>query len=908
MIEHAGAANLAQAQISAFGITSSDRVLQFASLSFDAAVSEIFITWCAGATLCLATAEQLLPGEELLSLLQTQQISTVTLPPSVLNVLPLTELPALQGLVLAGEKSSLAVVREWAQAGRRIYNAYGPTEATVCATVSEPIGAEAEEMPIGRPIANMEVYLLDGELEPVAVGVSGELYIGGAGLARAYLNRAALTAERFIPHPYSRREGARLYRTGDVARYLADGRIEYVGRSDEQVKVRGYRIELGEIEAVLGRQAGVAECVVVARGDEGEKRLVAYVVAEEGASLSVTELRAQLSAQLPSYMVPAMFVMLESLPLTKNGKVDRKALPEPEASGLERSEEYVAPRTATEEILAGIWQSVLRVERVGINDNFFELGGHSLLATQLVSRMREVFAVEIALRSLFEHPTVAGLATVLAEGGELTAPPLVPSDRTQALPLSFAQQRLWFLDQLERNNAFYNIPAAVRLSGPLNIAALERTFTEITRRHEALRTSFITVDGEARQQIIAPATFKLPLIDLTTMPVDSRSAEAERLARAEAATPFDLSAGELLRVTVLRVAAEEHMVLLTMHHIVSDGWSMGVLIKEVGTLYQAYSEGQESPLEELGIQYGDYARWQREWLQGEVLEEHLSYWREQLAELPVLELPTDHMRPAVQSYRGSHHHFTIPLEVTQQLRELSRQEGATLFMVLLAAFQLLLSRYSHQEDIVVGTIVAGRNRAETENLIGFFINQLVLRTDLSGGPTFKELVKRVREVCLGAYANQDVPFDKLVEELEPDRDPSRSPLVQVFFGLQNGPELTLELPELTLSYINPGLEAVRYDLTLWVVEENGSLSARWTYNTDLFDSSTVERMAARFEALLHSVVAKREARLMELNMQTDAEIVEETFRESEIEEASISSLIAARRRPVVLHHEASPVS
>src|SRR6201991_4534612 len=401
---------------------------------------------------------------------------------------------------------------------------------------------------------------------------------------------------------------------------------------------------------------------------------------------------------------------------------------------------------------------------------------------------------------------------------------LVASGRTEALPLSFAQQRLWFLDQLEPNSAFYNIPAVVRLSGPLNVAALERSFTEIVRRHESLRTRFVMIDGEARQVIAEAASFKLPLIDLTTMPEEWRSAEAERLARSEAATAFDLSAGELLRVKLVRVSAEEHIVLLTMHHIISDGWSMGVLIRELGALYQAYSAGQESPLEELAIQYGDYAQWQREWLQGEVLEQKLGYWREQLGELPVLELPTDHIRPAVQSYTGRRHSFTIPTAVTQQLKEVSQQEGATLYMVLLAAFQLLLSRYSGQEDIVVGTDIAGRNRAETEHLIGFFINQLVMRPDLSGGPTFTELVKRVREVCLGAYAHQDVPFEKLVEELQPERDLSRSPLFQIMFILQNTPRETLQLSDLTLSSQAQPATIAKLDLLLSVMEGEQGLT------------------------------------------------------------------------------------
>jgi acyl carrier protein len=603
-------------------------------------------------------------------------------------------------------------------------------------------------------------------------------------------------------------------------------------------------------------------------------------------------------------MVPSAFVLLDELPLTRNGKVDRRALPEPEGGGVDLADKYVAPRSVAEELLVGIWQEVLKVSRVGVHDNFFELGGHSLLATQLVSRIREVFGAEVGLRALFEGPTVAELAVrmedALRAGQGLVGPRLLPTPREGELPLSFAQQRLWFLDQLEPNSAFYNCPAAVRLGGRLDLGALERTFTEVVRRHESLRTSFASEGGQPRQVVAAPYAFPLPVTDLTHLPTEERAAEARRLADEEAALPFDLSGGGLLRVRVLRVDEEEHVVLLTTHHIVSDGWSMGVLIREVGELYAAYSEGLESPLPELNIQYADYAKWQREWLQGEVLEKQLSYWRGQLSGLEPLELPTDRPRPAVQTYKGKHQTFTLSREVSERLKELSQQEGATLFMVLLAGFQLLLSRYSGQQDVAVGTVIAGRNRAETEDLIGFFLNQLVIRADLSGAPTFKGLVRRVRETCLSAYAHQDVPFERLVEELQPERDPSRSPIVQVAFGLQNAPNVTLKSQGLTISPMSPGMEAVRYDLTLWMVEEGGQLSGRWTYTTDLFDGATIDKMTAHFETLLSSAAARPSARLAELDMLTKEEIIDQLSRESQIEESSLKNLMAARRRPVVV--------
>jgi hypothetical protein len=502
------------------------------------------------------------------------------------------------------------------------------------------------------------------------------------------------------------------------------------------------------------------------------------------------------------------------------------------------------------------------------------------------------------VRSLFEQPTVAGLATVVAQSEGMAAPPLVASDRAEALPLSFAQQRLWFLDQLEPNSAFYNIPATVRLRGPLNLEALERTFTEISRRHEVLRASFVAVDGEARQEIAEPAPFKLLLIDLSEIAAEFRNGEAMRLVRMEAATPFDLSAGELLRVKVVRLATEEHLVLLTMHHIVADGWSMGVLIKEVDTLYHAYSEGQESPLEELAIQYGDYARWQREWLQGEVLEQQLGYWREQLADSPALELPTDRTRPAVQSYNGRHHYFTIPPEVTQQLKDLSQQEGATLFMALLAAFQLLLSRYSKQEDIVVGTDIAGRNRAETENLIGFFINQLVLRTDLSGGPTFKELLTRVREVCLGAYAHQDVPFEKLVQELRPERIAKRQPFFEVKFVLQNNATI-LSKSELKFTQILTDSHTAKLDL-LFLMGEAPELGGSVEYNTDIFDEATIKTMTSHFNMLLRNIVEQPDTPIHNLNYISEAEKEEQLLKDRMMIEVNKKQLQRIRRKGVTL--------
>ena len=562
------------------------------------------------------------------------------------------------------------------------------------------------------------------------------------------------------------------------------------------------------------------------------------------------------------------------LPLTANGKVDRRALPAPEGIGVE---EYQAPRTQTEELLSGLWASVLRVPSVGVHDNFFELGGHSLLATQLASRVRETFGVELPLRELFTRPTVAGLAehveAALRGGMRVMVPALVPVSRDQELPLSHAQERLWFLDQLGPGSVAYIVPAAVRLKGWLDVEALQRTLDEVVRRHEVLRTRFIAVDGEPVQVIAPPSRLELPVIDLSELPEEEREAEAHQLAAAEAQRPFDLSVGPLLRVQLLRLREEDHVVLFTMHHIITDGWSTGILVREVAALYEAYIKGHESPLPELEIQYADYAVWQREWLQGEVLEQQLSYWRQQLGEeLPVLQLPTDKPRPPVQSYRGRSLGFSLPAELTAELKKLSNAESVTLYMTLLTAFKILLWRYSGQSDVVVGTPIAGRNQLATEGLIGLFVNTLVLRTNLSGDPSFRELLERMREVTLGAYAHQDLPFEKLVEELQPERDMSRSPLFQVVFALHNEITETLQLPGLEANEVGSAAdETAKFDITMAVTETDSELGGSLQYSTDLFEASTISRMLEQFERLLASAVSAPEQHISQLELLSSAE-------------------------------------
>ncbi|MEK6283892.1 MAG: amino acid adenylation domain-containing protein, partial [Acidobacteriota bacterium] len=770
-------------------------------------------------------------------------------------------------------------------------NEYGPTETAVGCCVYE-VGAEDEQsgaVAIGRAIANTQLYLLDEAGELVARGMSGELYIGGAGVARGYYQRSELTAERFVPDAYSGAVGGRLYRSGDRGRYREDGEIEYLGRQDEQVKVRGYRIELGEIESVLGEAAGVQQAVVVLREAEpqgesaGEswvdQRIVAYVVVESGAAGEaevVKRLRAHLSQKLPEYMMPSAIVLLAELPLTANGKVDRRALPEALPSGLTASG-LAAARSPLEEILVGIWRDVLRVERVGVHDNFFELGGHSLLATQMLSRVRESFHVEVPLRSFFDSPTLTELAGNIERQtkngrAEVWSSPIKAVERNGELPLSFAQQRLWFLNHLEGESAVYNIPTAVRLTGQLNISALEQALTEIVRRHETLRATFPLRDGRPVQTIAPANPVAVSLIDLRPLLETEREIKAKQLIRDEAQRPFQLANGPLLHASLLQLADDEYIALLTMHHIASDGWSMNVLIRELTTLYVAFLEGKPSPLPELPIQYADFAHWQREWLQGEVLEKQLAYWKQQLADLPVLELPSDRPRPAVQTFNGAQYSFVIDENLTGSLKRLSGNQSTTLFMTLMAAFKVLLHRYTGQERISIGTPIAGRNRAEIESLIGFFANTLVLSTDLSGNPNVRELLRREREVALGAYTNQDVPFEKLVSELQPERDLSHTPLFQVMMVWQNIPRETLELSGLQLSAPGGAASATaKFDLTLVMEEVEQELRGSVQYNTDLFDATTIRRMIEHFKNVLAAMTSVPEQRLAFLPLLTPAD-------------------------------------
>jgi len=880
MVEHGGLTNAISWITETLGLSSSDRCMLKTPITFDAAGRELFPTLLAGGTLIIAEPDGNRDIRYLADTIRSERVSILHCVPSLLRLLveepAFDESLALRAVMCGGEALAPEIVTRFQRRSKaKLYNVYGPTETIIDSTYWPCDGRDTlSAISIGKPIPNAKVYALDDHLHLLPIGVAGTLYIGGVGLARGYIGRPDLTAEKFIPDPFSGAPGARLYKTGDLARYLPDGNLEFLGRSDDQVKIRGFRIELGEIAAALRQHPAVREAAVLAQDGHGEKQLVAYVAGNGDARPTSNELRGFLKDKVPEHMVPAVFVLLNALPLTANGKIDRRALPMPDGQRPELDEAFVASRTATEELLAEIWGQVLGVERVGINDNFFNLGGHSLLATQVVSRIRETFQVEMPLRRMFEAPTVAGLAETIdvSRSRGLQAPPIVPIPRGGELPLSFAQQRLWFIDQLDPGNSVYNFPVAVRLKGQLNVVALKQSLDEIVRRHEALRTTFAIVDGRP-VQIIAPAlTLMLPIVDLRELPETEREAEVQRLATNEAQRTFDLAHGPLVRATVLRLGENEHVGFLTMHHIVSDGWSTGILIREMATLYEGFCSERPTCLPELPIQYADFAHWQRRWMNSGVLESQLTYWKQQLTDAPpFLDLPTDHTRPIVQTFRGTHHSLRLPKNISTGLKALSRQEGITLFMTLLAAFKILLHCYTSQDDIVIGTPIANRNRLETEGLIGFFVNTLVLRTDFSGDPDFRELLRRVREVCLGAYAHQDLPFERLVEELRPARDLSRNPLFQVMFVLQNGRPGTLELPGLTLSPLEVDSGTTHFDLTLHIADIGDELIASLAYNTDLFETETIDRMLRHFQMLLETVCVSPGRRLSELSLLTEAE-------------------------------------
>jgi pristinamycin I synthase-3/4 len=863
MIRHASAAAFLAWMRAEFPLAPGERVLGATSVSFDVHVAEIHFALASGATLllvrdALALAE---PG------VGEGVVHAAMVPSAAAELLRLGALPAgLRTLVLGGEPLPPALARDVhaATGVQRLANGFGPTEDTTYSTVAT-VPPGAERVTVGASVGGGRVYVLDARLEPVPVGVPGELWLAGEGLARGYLDRPALTAERFVPDPFSGPPGMRMYRTGDRVRRLESGELESLGRLDEQVKVRGFRIEPGEVEAALAAHPAVFRAVVAARGEGAERRLVAYVVPRQG-GVDAAALRAHAASLLPEHMVPGAWVVLESLPLTPSGKVDRRALPAPDLQSSERARE--APRTPTEEVLAAVFAEVLGVDAVGRDEGFFDLGGHSLLAAQVTSRVRAALGVDLPLRGLFDAPSVAALAarvdaTRRRQGG-LPDAPIARADRAAELPLSFAQERLWFIDRLQPGSAAYNMPFVLAMSGVLHVEALRRALEELVRRHETLRTVFRAGAQGPVQVVLPPAALDLPLFDASLLPAAERQAEAARWAADAAVHPFDLAAAPPARFALVRLDEREHRLLLTLHHVCADGWSLDRLFGEVGALYAAFSRGEPSPLPELPVQYADFAAWQRGWLRGEVLERQLGYWKARLAGAPALELPADHPRPAVPSNRGAVHLVPLPPAVEEGLAALARREGATPFMAMLAGFTLFLRRWSGQDDLVVGTPVAGRTRPELEPLVGFFVNTVVLRADASRDPTFRELLARVRSVALDAYAHQDLPFERLVDELKTERQLSRHPVFQVVFSVQQPEPAPPAGPDLSMRVGFGETGTTKFDLMVMVERRLDGTVLSLEYARDLFEPATVRRMGAHLARILAAAAADPDASIVDL--------------------------------------------
>jgi len=929
VIEHRALVIFSRSSAVELELTPDDRILQFAPLTFDAHVEEIFPGLVSGATIVLRTDGMIDSAVSFLGLCAAWDISVLSLPTAYWH--QLTEVMEAQRLILpvrlrlvvfGGEEARADRVDAWfRQVGGsvRLLNSYGPTEATVVATTaelsaSETNGRTLRRVSIGHPMRHVRAYVLDARMRLVPIGMPGELCIGGDALARGYLNQPELTTERFVADPFSDDQSARLYHTGDLCRWRVDGSLEFLGRADTQVKLRGFRIELGEIEAVLGEHPDIRQCVVTLREDTPhDQRLVGYVVSTSGQPLTLSALRAHLLSRLPDYMVPSSIVQLQSIPKTSSGKIDRRALIEPSQSGQLPGVDFTPPQTALEKQLASIWCSVLGLARVGTNENFHELGGHSLLAMKVIARIKSSLDIDLPLRQLFESPTIEGLvkqverlrtdgshlASALAQkdgkaDGSLIVEPNFQIDgrgtqkaltglnslrdsthpvdkRDDVLkPLSFAQERMWVVDHLQSGGGLYNIPQAWRLFGSIRTDALQAALNDVIDRHKMLRTGYSsTDDGPVQHEVVT--SFPLDTQDLALFPPREQAVACERALKDAAQLPFDLSQPPLARALLVRLGAAEHVLLVVMHHIASDGWSLGIFLHDLSTAYAARSEGRTPAWLPLASDYQDYAVWQREQLTGEVLSRQLDYWRKQLEGLAPLELPLDHVRPARPSYRGDVVALDIRADLTAALKTLARQNKVTLHMVLLSAFQTLLMRYSNQEDIAIGTPVAGRSRREDEELIGFFVNTLVLRGDLSGNPRFTELLARTRGYTLDAYDHQHVPFEKLVSDLQTVRDTSRNPLFQVSFVLQNTLLTPLELSQLTSEPVLLQAESAKFDLSLSVIEGNDSLQATLVYSTELFRGPTIERMAGHLHHLLGEIVADPDCRIEQLPLMGDVQ-------------------------------------
>ncbi len=859
LIEQKGILNTILSQIVDLKITPDSNCLQFANQCFDASIWELLLSILGGATLHVIPEDKKSEIDYFVKFITSNSITFATLPPAFIKLIDVVELTSLDTLITAGEQAPLEQALAFSKQGGTYINAYGPTETSICATTFK--GDFSTNVPIGVPIANTSIYILDKTQGLLPVGIAGELCIGGAGLARGYLNKEELTKDKFIDNPFAK--GERLYRSGDLAKRLPDGNIEFIGRIDDQVKIRGYRIELGEIESVLITHSEITSCCVLARPDgSGNKRLIAYIVGED---LDNTKLEVFLKKSLPEYMVPMLWVFLDEMPLTSNGKIDKKGLPDPDTSILS-TQEFVAPRNEIEVQLASIWKELLQANEIGINDNFFALGGHSLLSTRLVSLIRKELNVEIAIKDVFAYATIATLADYIGNQSKGNAlPAVVPMDRTERIPLSFSQERLWFIDQLN-SSLEYHIPVVLRLNGILDTTILENVFRNIIDRHEVLRTVIKSENGVGYQEIIPVASWKLETVKV------EKDQNLEELLLSFLELPFDLSSDYMLRCCLYDLGSNEYVIACVTHHISSDGWSEGILVSEFAEIYDALKSNRTIKLPEMTLQYADYALWQRAYIDGQILEQQVSYWKDKLDNVTPLDLPTDYSRPAIQSNEGSSIGFELDKELSDALNSICQQEGVTLFMLLLSAFKVVLSRYSGQEDICVGTPIANRTQWELEGMIGFFVNTLALRSDLSGTPTFKELLQQVKETTLEGYDHQMVPFEKVVEHVVATRDMGRSPLFQVLFALQNTSEDgEIELDGLELTSYEHTEGSSKFDLSLIASENETGISLGVEYCTALFKENTIQRMLGHFQEILKDIAKDINQEIKTLNILTEEE-------------------------------------
>jgi amino acid adenylation domain-containing protein len=897
-VEHRQVARLFSATEEWFGFGPGDVWMLLHSYAFDFSVWEIWGALANGGELVVSPVWTTRSPQALAALVESRGVTVLNATPSLFTavqdeLLGSAGALALRFVVFGGEALRPAALRPWFEAhgeqGPTLVNMYGITETTVHVTYRPLLAADCERdtSPVGVPIPDLSVYVLDGQGAPVPAGVAGELYVGGAGVSRGYLNRPELTRERFIENPFG---AGRLYRTGDVAARLSDGQLEFRGRIDDQVKIRGFRIELGEIESTIRDHAGVTDCAVVAiEVTPGDKRLAAYVVTEGGSQASSEwreGLMAHLQQRLPSYMVPAALTMLESIPLTRNGKIDRRALPAPSWETQETSD-FLEPRTPTETMVAELWQEILSIEQVGAEDNFFNLGGHSLLAARVVTQVRKRMEIAISVRALFEQPTLREFARTIEEAQEAESAPSEPAIESAedssaaghqapdagAHPLSFPQQQLLFFDHLTPGSVTYNAALASRVHGPLDVGALEGALEEVFARQEALRTVLVWGEHSTPGQIVLEQwSVELPLVDLSHLSGEEQERELDLLLRERALTPFDLGGELMLRTTLFRLGPEEHVILFAPHHVAFDAWAVEVLYREVGELYAAKVEQRDWELAKLPMQYRDFAAWQRERLQGELLRGELDFWRSHLAGAPtVTRLPVDRPRPAEQTFQGATHRFTLDADLAEAVRELSASSRVSPYMLLLAAFGTLLYRASGQDDILMGGPMANRERAGLEHLIGFFANTVVVRVKLDGNPTFNELLRRVRDSVLASYEHQEVPLELVVEAVRPERDPGVHPLFQVNFRVRVGDAPQLDLKGTSTQPVPVDLGLARFDLALELHVQDERIEAELNYNLALFDAATVERLAGDFAGVLKALTGDPDMRLLGVQLASEQE-------------------------------------